>query len=919
MAKKLVIVESPTKARTISRFLKNGDSEVAACMGHIRDLPQKSLGVDISGGFQPQYEITPNGRKSLKQLKESAKKADEIYLAPDPDREGEAIAWHLQEELSKVTDAPFYRVTFHEITQDAIRHSFENPESIDTNKVDAQQARRILDRIVGYKVSPLLWRHIQKGASAGRVQTVALKFVCEREREIQKFVPQEYWNLTATFQPDKKTETFKATLARLDGEKPDIPDGDTAKQLTTELEQSAQFLVHQQKKKNKKQRPYPPFTTSTLQQAAGGLMRFTARQTMSVAQQLYEGMDLGEEGATGLITYMRTDSVAVAGEAQEAARGYINETYGSDYVPSKPNRYKSGKGAQEAHEAIRPTDVTRTPEKLAAHLNQNQLKLYRLIWHRFVASQMAPAKIAESTIEVSADNPPLKHSYLFRATVSETLFPGFKKVYDQIRKSSNSEENKQQAVRLPEIEEGTSCNLKSLDKEQKFTEPPKRYTEATLVRELERKGVGRPSTYATTVHTIQQRGYVERQKGALIPTELGLSVNDYLIQRLPHLFQVKFTADMESELDQIEEGELDYKTMLDHFYQQFRKWVKNIESIPAPEKDTIEDFIDSFPDDIAWEKPVTSGNQKYDDKKFFESLRSQVKEKDKKLTDKQWQALLAIAAKYSDKLPQLKEKCRQMGIEEEMEMLIGKDGDKASSSDLTPPPSEETIALIKALKDITNWEKPQPSQSKQGSNRKKAFDDHNFYESVRKRVENNTALTLAQKKALRNLVVKYRDQIPNFEELSNKYGLNIPEPKEYAGGENTAAILELFDHISKWQEPQKRKSRTYDDKKFAESLKKQFGQKGGLTVKQLAAAKRILAKYHEQIPDYENKAEELQLPAPGSKEGNNKNQVLETNIECPRCGKNLIIRRGHRGKFYGCSAFPECRYTKALKTDEERS
>lgn len=497
MPKKLVIVESPTKARTITRFLGN-DVQVMASMGHVRDLPGHDLGVDIAQGFEPTYAITPSGKKIMAQLTKAAATATDIYLATDPDREGEAIAWHLQEVLKKKSKATFHRVAFHEITRSAIQHAFEQSEDVDMPRVDAQQARRILDRLVGYKVSPLLWKNIKRGTSAGRVQSVALRLIVERERDILAFTPEEYWNLTATFLPEAPPEAFTTRLFKLDGEKPQIGDAETAAALTRELERAA-FKVVSTNTRPKKQRPAPPFITSTLQQAAGGRLRFSTRQTMQVAQQLYEGVDIGADGAVGLITYMRTDSVAIAKEAQEMARKYVGEKYGADYVPAKPNTYRLGKGAQAAHEAIRPTDVNRSPKDMAAYLDARQLKLYTLIWNRFVASQMSPAQLKEHTVEVAAlpgeGATGLNHDYLFRATATKTVFPGYTRVYG-VGKQEEDEASQDDTQTLPDVKVGAACALEGLDKEQKFTEPPRRYSEAALVRALEQNGVGRPSTYA---------------------------------------------------------------------------------------------------------------------------------------------------------------------------------------------------------------------------------------------------------------------------------------------------------------------------------------------------------------------------------------------------------------------------------------
>ena len=913
MSKSLVIVESPTKARTINRFLGRG-TEVQASMGHVRDLPQRKFGVDIANNFEPLYQVTESGRKVLGKLRKAAADAGAIYLATDPDREGEAIAWHIEEVLKDHTQAAFHRVTFHEITQAAVNHAFAEPGALDANKVDAQQARRILDRLVGYKVSPLLWRHVQKGTSAGRVQSVALRLVCEREREVQAFTPVEYWNLTAHFRPAQAGLTFDARLFRLDGEKPNVPDASTANALAAELEaETTTFHVVDQKKKRRRKRPAPPFITSTLQQSAGGSLRFSAQQTMRVAQQLYEGVELGSGGPVGLITYMRTDSVNVAQEAQSAARSYIGATFGGDYVPERPNRFRSRQSAQGAHEAIRPTDVTRTPDAVARYLSRPQLRLYRLIWNRFVASQMAPAQLVEHTIDVAADEAcNLQHGYLFRATATTTAFPGFMKVYREQQENGGQAE-KVSAPDLPELRSGTPCGLEKLDKEQKFTEPPKRYSEATLVRELEAKGVGRPSTYATIVSTIQQRDYVKKDKGRLTPTPLGFSVNDYLVERVPQLFQVNFTAEMESQLDEIEEGKLDSTEMLDHFYAKFRAWVQDVEMVHVPDAQTIQRLLDLFPDDITWAEPTKRGRTTYDDAKFFASLRKQAEEK-KRLSDKQWRALLTLAARYADQIPGLLDYARELGIETELQKLIKGDeqgGGEASRKLAAPEPDEETKAYIAALETVKNWEPPQ----KRG---KRTYDDAKFFHSLRDQVTDGRALSTAQQRALQRLVLKYHEQIDGFDELRQRFGLQSADQHKREDAETVKPLLDLVNHIQEWAAPRKgRRGRTYDDREFVKSLGEQFESGKQLSVKQANALRKVLAKYHEQIPDYEEKRQQLGLPEPPRAKGEKREEVQTVDETCPECGKQLVVRRGRRGPFYGCSGYPKCRFTKPAPAGEK--
>lgn len=906
MSKSLVIVESPTKARTLRRFL-GGDMDIQACMGHIRDLPERKIGVDIRNDFNPTYVLTKSGHKVAQQLRKAARQADQIYLATDPDREGEAIAWHLQEILRDHTSAAFQRVTFHEITRAAVSDAFAAPSRLDLNKVDAQQARRILDRLVGYKVSPLLWRHVKTGTSAGRVQSVALRLVCEREREIQDFTPVEYWNMTAVFGTEQPAATVESKLYRLDGSKPHIPDGDTANAMAAELQGQASFKVADTNKKERRQRPSPPFITSTLQQIAGSSLRYSTRRTMQIAQQLYEGVDLGSEGAVGLITYMRTDSVAVSREARDEAAAFIQDTFGRDYVPGRPNVYRSRSTAQAAHEAIRPTDVRRTPESLANTLSSQQLRLYRLIWNRFVASQMAPAKHIDHTVDVEALGN-LQHAYLFRATARTTVFPGFLKVYREgdVAKDEQDGSLDSLVAALPELEKGTACRLDKLDTEQKFTQPPNRFTEATLVRELEQNGVGRPSTYSSIVNTIQSREYVTKEKAQLVPTPLGFSVNDFLVESMPQLFQVSFTAEMESRLDEIEEGALESTTMLQHFYDKFRSWGGEVEMAPVPERQGIERMLDVFHDNVEWTAPAKRGRRTFDDRKFFESLKAQLAEKGT-LSDKQWRALLALAARYADQLPDLQPAAAELGLGDEMKALIASqlaDGSEPGRKAAGPKPTDETLACLQALRSVKDWAPP-------ASRGRKTYDDRKFFESLRQQAEDDKkAFSSAQQKALRQLTEKYHEQIEAFDELAARYGLKRPEPKPQAESRTARELVNLLAHIDTWAEPRKRGRRTYDDQSFADSVRKQFESRGTLTEKQAAALRRMLGKYRDQIPDYGQKAVELDLPqspdAPDAAEA----QSRQSNEPCPECGAALTLRRSRRGPFYGCSAYPKCRFTK---------
>ena len=894
MGNVLVVVESPAKARTISRILDDG-TQVLASMGHVRDLPETSLGVDVHNGYQPHYVITRNGKRVLRSLKDAAREADAIILATDPDREGEAIAWHIGELLRESSSAPFHRVTFHEITSEAVRSAFSDPGVLDLRKIDAQQARRVLDRLVGYQVSPLLWKHIRKGTSAGRVQSVALRLVCERERAIQQFVPVEYWEMEATFLPLEGRDTFTARLAMLDGAKPAISDAETAGLLAEELE-GADFKIAKVAKTPRQLRPSPPFITSTLQQAAGNRLRVTTRQAMRTAQQLYEGVEVGEQGAVGLITYMRTDSVAVAKEAQEKARAFVAQTYGADYAPAKPNVFRSGKGAQEAHEAIRPTDVRRTPDQMAPFLSPSQQRLYRLIWNRFVASQMAPAKLLEHAVEVEPQKRSgLAHEYLFRASVTSVVFPGFQ----QVDKGGSSEdedkrEQAKQARDLPDVKAGQPCDLVELAKTQCFTEPPRRYTEAALVRELEQNGVGRPSTYATIVNTIQDRDYAKKERRHLVPTPLGFSVSDYLLSRLPKLFDIDFTARMEAQLDMIEEGKSDWTGMLGRFYEEFREWVDDLPltSLPSPERtDTL---LAAFPPDIEWAPPTKRGGRRYDDGKFFASIVEQVEKNGKALSEKQWMAVLRLAARYADQLPQLGGAAREIGVEAIIDDFI--EQEKARSREEGADVEIDPVAerLIAALGQV-EWEAPR----KQGRRR---FDDRRFYESLSDQARGGKSLSAAQMRSLKGLAAKYKGQITGYEELAQAAGIEEEEQTPAEGSEHAGALVGLLAGICEWQPQVKRGGRVYDDRTFALSVKEQYERRGILSERQAGALRRLLARYAKQIDGYESKAKELGLPAPKAKP-----ESVDAN--CPKCGAQLVSRAGRSRRFYGCSAFPKCRFT----------
>ncbi len=568
MAKSLVIVESPAKAKTINRYLGTGFT-VLASVGHIKDLPKSGLGVDIENGFEPTYERIKAKQKTIRELKSAAKKADLIYLAPDPDREGEAIAWHIAEEVDK-EGKKTRRVLFNEITKDAIRAAIAKPIALDRKKYEAQQARRILDRLVGYQVSPVLWKKVRMGLSAGRVQSVAVRLICDREAEINAFKSVEYWHVDVSFESERGEE-FTARLAKKDGKKLVPATEAETKAVVGELK-GLKYVVAGVEKKEVKRNPLPPFTTSKLQQDASRKFGFSAKRTMMLAQQLYEGVELGSEGPVGLVTYIRTDSMRLAASAVTAARGYIESEYGKEYLPPKANVYKKKKGkskTQDAHEAIRPTSMQYTPRSLKGKLDPAQWKLYDLIWKRFVACQMAPAIMDQTRVEIGGG------AYTLTTAGSVMKFPGFTRVYevglDNVDKDKEDAKGKSKSALLPPLNKGEKTALKKIDPSQHFTQPPPRFTEATLVKELEEKGIGRPSTYATILSTVQDRGYVEKVERRLHPTELGTLVNGLLVESFPEILNAEFTAHMEEELDRIEEGKVPWRELMAEFYGPFSK------------------------------------------------------------------------------------------------------------------------------------------------------------------------------------------------------------------------------------------------------------------------------------------------------------------------------------------------------------
>ncbi|MBN2282592.1 MAG: type I DNA topoisomerase [Deltaproteobacteria bacterium] len=586
MADALIVVESPAKVRTIKKYL-GADFDVKASVGHIKDLPKSKLGIDIQKGFEPTYTVIKDKKKVIDDLKKSARKARSIYLAPDPDREGEAIAWHIMEEITG-PGQDIYRVLFNDLTKHTILNAIQNPQKLNLERYEAQQTRRILDRLVGYQISPLLWEKVKRGLSAGRVQSVAVRIICEREEEIQNFVTEEYWHITALLEGTEQP-SFEARLVKIGKEKARIGDKPAADGILADLA-GRSFIIAGIEKKEVKRTPPPPFTTSKLQQEASRRLRFPAKKTMRVAQKLYEGIEIGNEGSVGLITYMRTDSVRIAPEALSEARDFIRKRYGNDYLPQKARVFKTSKSAQDAHEAIRPASLIYAPDNIKQFLSRDEHRLYQLIWNRFVASQMNPEVLDQTTVDITADR------YLFKAQGSVVIFPGYTVLYAESRDEENNREKgsspdaREKGTVLPVLETGEVLSVISIEGEQNFTQPPPRFSEATLVKELEEKGLGRPSTYAAILSTIQDREYVRLDKGRFYPTELGTIVNELLVSNFPRILDVGFTAAMEDTLDRIEEGQATRHETLQNFYAAFeteletaKKGMRNLkrEEIPT--------------------------------------------------------------------------------------------------------------------------------------------------------------------------------------------------------------------------------------------------------------------------------------------------------------------------------------------------
>jgi len=829
--KKLLIVESPAKAKTIGKYL-GSEFTVKSSVGHIRDLPKTgglAIKIEPKKGetgiwtFSPSYEISAEKKKVVSDLRAAAKAADEIYLAPDPDREGEAIAWHLSEVLARETKGKkVARVTYNEITKDAVQNAVANPGEINMARVDAQQARRILDRLVGFQVSPMLWKYLTYGRflSAGRVQSVALRLLVEREREIRAFVPEPYWILGV--EAKKDDVAFTARLARLDGKKPEIRTAEAAETIAGDLA-TATLRVSGVKDQSKSRHPYPPFTTSTLQQAASSVCGFTPHRTMGLAQKLYE---------QGLITYMRTDSVNIAQSAREAASAFIAAEYGGRFLPEQPNIYRSKAGAQEAHEAIRPTDVLRKPGTIGG-LDEAAAKLYDLIWRRFVASQMADARFSLRTVSLEPQKPGLAHAYVFTASTTSVEFEGFLKAMPSasLKRKQEADEETDEVGALPPLAEGDKPEVLRWLSDRKETKPPARFSEAALVKALEENGVGRPSTYAQTIEVLINRQYATRESRQLVPTKRGEDVNDWLVSRLPALFDVGYTAQMESELDKVEEGDETGEKMLSAFYAKFLDWLASAKD-PPPDPEKFRALFALFDEVKAWRAPKTRGKRTYDDRAFVASVREQMEKEPGKLSERQLRVLATLAVSYRSQIADADARLAALGW-----------GDLVERAKEAPPDElvQDCFQVLDRLERLS------------GSK---------FLASLQKQVEQGRTLSERQFAVLARSVCECEGEDPGLVALKARLAPYVPGGTAPAPADPVVPeLVAMLGEIKTWREPVKRGRRTFDDKEFADSLTNQYGRRKTLTPRQVAAMRKMLVSYREQIGDFAARAERLGLSA----------------------------------------------------------
>ncbi|MEE9369748.1 MAG: type I DNA topoisomerase [Pontiella sp.] len=838
MSKNLVIVESPAKAKKINQFLGK-DYVVMASVGHVRDLPPKKLGVDVENNFEPEYTATTRGKKVLKELKAEAKKCENVYLAPDPDREGEAIAWHLYEALKKtIPEENFFRVTYNEITKSAILAAFDQPEKIDMDRVNAQQARRILDRLVGFQGSPVVRKQIRGANSVGRVQTVALRLVVERENEITGFEPETYFTVGAEVRKQEAPlDPFLVKLARINGNPIGMKDRKllpgavkTQEQLEgiqNELNNSP-LKVSDVITKEVTRKARPPFITSTLQQSASGALGYAPARTMGIAQSLYE---------SGLITYMRTDSFNIAQSALDECRTFIGHSYGADYLPEKPNFYKSKGAAQEAHEAIRPTDAALEPGKEGVKLDIAEQKLYKLIWERFVASQMVPARIARRTVEIEAGS---ENTYLFRATASDILFPGYMKasgIEAAADKPKSGEGDATETEKIPDVVKGENLDVLDWLTEQKETKPVARYSEASLIKALEENGVGRPSTYAAIMSKLDEREYVIKEKRSLIPTDLGKELVTLVLRteeklksdNKVDLFEARFTADMEAKLDAVEEGKIEWTDMMQEFYPSLLEWIDHAKETAEPA--FVSKCFQALENVSEWAPAVKSGRKTYDDNKTFEDLKEKVNEGEL-LSKRQGEMLHKMCCRY------IKQVTAELVTELELVEPEAVRGDT--------PRKIELLANVQ-------FEEPRKSG-------KRTYDDKKFVTSLGDQVTMGKRLSERQVAYLDTLLGKYSEQIENFDVI--RVELKLDEKAAVEADPSTAPILAMMEGITEWAEPTTRGKREFNDKTFFDSLATQFKGKGSLSERQLGALKKMAARYTEQIPNYAEMQEQYNLPAP---------------------------------------------------------
>ena len=830
MGKKLLIVESPAKAKTIGKYL-GGDFSVKSSVGHIRDLPKEGGAIKIvekgpnQWEFVPSYVVSEGKEKVVSELKGAVKSSSEIYLASDPDREGEAIAWHLKEVLGPVAgDKPFRRVTYNEITKSAVLKAVAEPRDIDMPLVDAQQARRILDRIVGYKVSPLLWKNINcannRSLSAGRVQSVALRLLVERQREIDAFKPETYFLLGVEARKPGEEKSFVAKLARLDGEKPDIRDRDVANRTLMDLADAA-LVVKDLKSQPKVRHALPPFTTSTLQQAASSVLGFSPGRTMKLAQSLYE---------QGRITYMRTDSVNVSDQARAAAKDFIVANCGPEYYPEKPNFFKSKADAQGAHEAIRPTDVALAPKN--APLEAQELKLYDLIWRRFVASQMADAQTTVKTIAIAAQKPGMAHDYVFTASATLIDFDGFLKVMKLSLKKKKADgeddEDTDEVAYLPDVKLGDALEAVRWLSDEKQTKGPSHYSEASLIKALEENGVGRPSTYAATIETLKTREYAKTEKKKLVPLERGVLVCDWLVRKLDSLFSVGYTAKMEAELDKVESEGEPMNQMLSEFYAKFQKEVADcIEPPPDRAKfDVVFGLLSQVRD---WKPAKKVGKRVYDDKAFVESVRQQAEEGKRPLSARQLEFLVKMAVQYADQIPDCETHLKDAGL-----------GVGAASA------QKADADLVRYCFEVMD--------------RIGGMMENPFYKSIREQFDRGRGLSMKQFGILAKAVGENAGGLDDCAAVREKLSEFVSGGFEDRASDPTIpGLLGLFDGVTEWRPPAKRGKKTYDDKEFVRSLSDQYARRRSLSSRQVAALKRIVAVYRDRIPDYAKKAAALGL------------------------------------------------------------